>query len=254
MTERPTPEWFKLSEEVTPEIRERLSNALRKPRLPLQVKGSPAMALWFLLDSLLLANRANREGMHANALALTRQTIEALSIVELGITVHPAAATQLEKWDKDQASPGELRQWLSKNVWPSYGSGIWKESWENFMAHLARAIQPYAHYASQLAHWQERFIHRLDERGHSEFYVVQGARQYDPQKATRITLFHAILTFALARVWTAANVGADKHFEALVNRFRLALGKSKYLDGHQTNWEHQFWAAVWSKKGGTILE
>lgn len=110
------------------------------------------MAHWFLLDSLLLANRANREGMHANALALTRQSIEAISIIELGITGHAGAAAQLNKWDKGKARPGELREWLSKNVWPSYGPGIWNEPWENFMAHLARANQPYAHYTANLAH------------------------------------------------------------------------------------------------------
>lgn len=58
-------------------------------------------------------------------------------------------------------------------------------------------------------------------------------RAYDPQKATRITLFHAILAFTLDRVWMASNPD-DKPFGAGVNRLRVALGKSRYLDGHQT--------------------
>ena len=34
----------------------------------------------------------------------------------------------------------------------------------------------------------------------------------------------------------------------------VALGKSRYLDGHQTEWSQQFWAMVWERGGGTILE
>jgi hypothetical protein len=37
-------------------------------------------------------------------------------------------------------------------------------------------------------------------------------------------------------------------------RLGAALGKSRYLDGHQTDWGQQFWAMVWERGGGTILE
>jgi hypothetical protein len=78
-------------------------------------------------------------------------------------------------------------------------------------------------------------------------------RAYDAQKATRITLFHALLTYTLGRIWMAAN-SEDSEFGALVNRMGVALGKSRYLDGHETNWSQQFWAMVWDRSGGTILE
>jgi hypothetical protein len=125
---------------------------------------------------------------------------------------------------------------------------------EWIMAHLAKAVQPYAHYTSRLAQWQERLIGQADTDDPHSFYVQFGPRAYDPQKATRITLFHAILTFALARIWIATTANPDPEFSALINRFRVALGKSKYLDGQETKWEHQFWAMMWSKSGGTILE
>jgi len=32
------------------------------------------------------------------------------------------------------------------------------------------------------------------------------------------------------------------------------LGKSRYLDGHQTDWSQQFWAMVWERGSNTILE
>ena len=78
-------------------------------------------------------------------------------------------------------------------------------------------------------------------------------RAYDRQKATRITLFHAILTFNLGRVWMASNPD-DKPFAAGANRLRVTLGQSRYLDGHQTEWSQKFWAMVWHRDGGTILE
>jgi hypothetical protein len=69
----------------------------------------------------------------------------------------------------------------------------------------------------------------------------------------RITLFHALLHYTLGRIWLTAN-GSDTEFAALVARLGAALGKSRYLDGHQTDWSHQFWAMVWKRGGGPILE
>jgi hypothetical protein len=55
----------------------------------------------------------------------------------------------------------------------------------------------------------------------------------------RITLFHALLHYTLGRIWLTAN-GSDTEFAARVARLGAALGKSRYLDGHQTAWSHQF--------------
>lgn len=80
-----TPEWFTLLEIATPQTMQRIANSVQALNLPLQVKHLPMQAHWFLLDSLLIANQANRQGMHANAMAITRQCLEAISIVELGL-------------------------------------------------------------------------------------------------------------------------------------------------------------------------
>jgi hypothetical protein len=37
-------------------------------------------------------------------------------------------------------------------------------------------------------------------------------------------------------------------------RLGSALGKSRHLDGHQTDWSRQFWAMVWERGDGTLLE
>lgn len=250
----PTPAWFSLTEEVTPATMARLAESLRALPLPIQLRFLPLQAHWFVLDSLFLANRANREGMHANALALTRQCLEAISVIELGIAPYNAASEVLARWEKDEISAGEVRKWLSTNAWPSYGSGLWSEPWSEFMTHLARAIQPYAHYTTKLAQWQLRLHGARTDHEPLSAIVEWKPRAYDPQKATRITLFHAILTFCMARIWIAASKREDKGFEALISRLGKALGESKYLDGRQTDWEQQFWAMVWSGDGGTVLE
>jgi hypothetical protein len=236
---------------------QRISKSVSDLPMAPQVRSTPMLAHWFMLDSLLLANRANREGMHANALALTRQCIEATAIVELGVCGHAEAEATLINWEEDKLNPGKLRAWLESNVWPQYGVGLWKEPWSTFMREFAAAVQPYAHYGRNLAQWQLR-LHGLTEtqRGPEQSWhglIEMTPRAYDPQKATRITLFHAILTFTLGRIWMAANP-SDTEFAALINRLRVALGKSRYLDGHQTDWSQQFWAMVWERGGGTILE
>ncbi len=249
--ERKIPEWFNLSENRTPATLQRLSQSLASLQLPLQVKHLPLQAFWFLSNSLYLANQANRAGMHANALAVTRQCLEAMSIIELGLSPLPSATDMLQRWEQDKVEPGHIRKWLESNAWPSYGCGLWTEPWSDFMGKLARAIQPYAHYSGMLAQWQER-LHGMQENRKAEdlLAIVEcGPRTYDPQKATRITLYHALISFALARIWLATVGVHDKRFADSIDQLRLALGKTVYLDGPGTNWDHQFWAMMFFKNG-----
>lgn len=262
MPARPAPEWFKLGEEATPHIMQRVADAVTANEMSLQVRSLPMLAHWFVLDSLLLSNQANREGMHANALALTRQCVEAISVVELGICGHPDAETILLKWEADDLTPGRLRAWLQEKVWPQYGAGLWSEPWPTFMREFAGAVQPYAHYSSPLSQWQYR-LHRLPDpkqlqsagdTGEDLRTVVEiGPRAYDPQKATRVTLFQTLVTYILGRI-TLAGSPPDAEFATLMERFGSALSKSRYLDGHETDWSRQLWAMIWERGGGTILE
>jgi len=251
------PEWFEIIDTATQQVMQRIAGAVAANTMSLQVRSSPMLAHWFILDTLLLANGANRQGMHANALALTRQCIEAISVVELGICNHPDAEGMLLKWDGDRATAGELPKWLQANVWPHYGTGLWTEPWDVFMREFASAIQPYAHYGRDLAQWQLRLQGFAeiseDPKVAGRCLIEMRPRAYDPQKATRITLFHGLLTYVLGRVWMASNPGDDQ-FDALMSRLGTALGKSRYLDGHSTDWSQQFWAMLWDCGGGTILE
>jgi hypothetical protein len=252
-----TPEWFLLSEEMTSQVMSRIARAASANQMSIQVRMAPTLAHWFMLDSLLLANKANRDGMHANALSLTRQCVEALGVIELGICGHKDSESILLKWDKDELTPGKLRAWLERHVWPQYGSGLWNEPWATFMREFVAALQPYAHYGSRLAQWQVRLLSGVasDEASSDSLTAVieVRARAYDAQKATRLTLFHAVLTYVLGRIWLASNKG-DIEFSANIIRLGTALGKSRYLDGHATDWSQQFWAMLWSIGGDTLLE
>ena len=234
----------------------RIADAVSENNLGLQVKRVPQLAHWFLLDALFLANQANRDGMHANALVLTRQCIEAICVIELGICGHPEAESTLVRWEDDRLSPGKLRAWLEDKVWPQYGTGIWNEPWSTFMRELAAAVQPFAHYGQSLAQWQVRLLQADwpgDPTSSLHALIEMTPRAYDSQKATRITLFHAILTYALGRISMTAN-STDAEFVALINRFGTALGQSNYFDGKETNWGQQFWAMAWGPEGKIVLE
>lgn len=253
---RKIPEWFEINEKATPLVRHRIAASVSNTNMIMQVQSASMLAYWFLNDTLLLANQANREGMHANALALTRQCVEAVSIIELGVCGHPEAEAKLLKWDSDNLTSGNLRAWLQKEVWPRYGNGLWQESWSVFMGEFAGAIQPYAHYGRDLAQWQIK-LHRgynpNNSNASAHAIMEIRPRAYDPQKATRITLFHALLSYILGRIWSAANP-ADAEFSALIGLLGAALGKSRYLDGFQTNWSQQFWALTWDYDGDPVLE
>ncbi len=124
------------------------------------------------------------------------------------------------------------------------------------MREFAGAVQSYAHYGRDLAQWQTRLIRvqdSIDPQQDMHAIIEYRPRAYDAQKATRITLVHALLQYVLGRIWLAAKPD-DEGFAKLMARFGAALGKSRYLDGHQTNWSQQFWAMVWERGGETILE
>ena len=46
----------------------------------------------------------------------------------------------------------------------------------------------------------------------------------------------------------------DNESPAFISRLRIALAKSRYVDGHQTDWSQQFWAIMWERGRGMNLE
>ncbi|MGH8278800.1 MAG: hypothetical protein ACRETQ_04445 [Gammaproteobacteria bacterium] len=170
---------------------------------------------------------ANRRGKHSAAVCLVRQSIEALTIAEIGLQLPAFAEPLLSGWKEGKKSHDELRKALEKDIWPTYGCGLWDESWAEFYGNLARAVQPYAHYTSELQGWQ--FVTVAYEGG-EQFTAMTGLETYDPLQATRITLFHMLLTYMLGRILLVHGKNAD----ALSRRAEIlelgqALGSSKLL-------------------------
>jgi hypothetical protein len=244
----PTPEWFILSDEASPEIWKRAGRAMEASELSPDLKILPMQAYWFYVTSLGVANDANRVGMHANALAMTRFCIECLSLIELGLCRETDRESILQRWKEGAATPGHLRKWLAQHTWPAYGSGLWTEPWSDFMAKLAGAVQQYAHFTEPLAQWQTR-LHHVDLSTNVAIMEF-GPRLYDPPNASRITLYHALLNYCLGRLLSANHFRDDRDFCAQITRVGSALGKSKFLDGHKTVWDHQFWAMLWDRRTG----
>jgi len=124
------------------------------------------------------------------------------------------------------------------------------------MRQFAAALQPYAHYSAHLAQWQVRLLpdagQDLQEGDETTKIIAIAPRAYDAQKATRITLIHAIFTYTLGRIVLAAR--NDTELAQVVLKLGRALSKSRYLDGHATDWSQQFWAMLWSTDGATVLE
>src|SRR3546814_3475528 len=103
---RPIPEWFTIAEASNAQVMKRIAASVSSNDMSWQVRSAGMLAQWFVMDSLLLANQANRDGMHANALSLTRQCIEAIGIIELTICGHPDAEEILLKWEADDLKIG----------------------------------------------------------------------------------------------------------------------------------------------------
>jgi hypothetical protein len=240
-----------LSDSVFHPIFEKLGRAVQENDLDLQLRSIPGEAFRFLIYVLGYSDEANRQGRHSISMALLRQCVEAIAIMELGLVRHADRSNQLMRWRERSATAGDIRGWLEKHVWVDYGNGLWDENWTQYMRQFARAVQPYAHFSPDLILWQERFL-GFDEHGVG--FVVQGNDAYDPQKASRITLFHAILHFTLGRLLAENSEKSDTRFRSMVSELGDALAKSKYLDGHQTNWEYVFMAMMWGKDGSTVLE
>lgn len=167
-----------------------------------------------------------------------------LTVVDLGLSDADESDSLLGQWIDGAKSQGELREWLEQNLWSSRGAGLWTETWTEFFANLAKAVQPYAHYSSELMAWQPS-IERVARQGeHALLLTKIAVKNYDATRATRVTLLHAILTWALMRILAAHKVEGPISAEILTELGR-SLGGSEYLEVGLTDWSRQFWPWMW---------
>lgn len=149
------PQWFTIGDQLLWPLIGMGIAAARSHRLSTpDLQALPELALCHHAGCIEAGGHANRRGKHSTAICLVRQSVEALTIAELGLQPPEFAEPLLTAWKDGKKSHGELRKALEQNVWPCYGTGLWDETWAEFYGNLAKAVQPYAHYTSELQGWQ----------------------------------------------------------------------------------------------------
>ena len=64
-------------------------------------------------------------------MCLVRQSLEALTVAEIGLQKRAFGEPLLDAWKTGKKSQGELRNALERDIWASYGTGLWDEPWAN---------------------------------------------------------------------------------------------------------------------------
>ena len=188
----------------------------------------PYLALCHHAGCLQASMYANEKGKHSTAVCLIRQSVESLTVVEIGLQDSDWSSPILESWKSGKKTQGQLRQALERNIWPKYGKGLWDENWSEFYGNLARAVQPYSHYTPELQGWQYMVA---DYDGGSKFTAVIGLETYDAVQATRVTLLHILLTWMLGRILLVYGKNKDVIGEkGKIERLGDALSESKLLE------------------------
>ena len=222
------PEWFRLGESLMwPLVGMAVATCRSHKMATLDLSMQGELAIYHHAGCLETSAHANKRGKHSAALCLIRQSVEALCIAELSLQDPSFAEPLLLGWKDGKKTQGEVRKSLERDIWPRYGSGLWSETWPEFYANLARAVQPYAHYTSDLQGWQFS-NHSYD--GGTTFLASTGLENYDSLLATRITLLHALLTWMLGRIL----LDHGKNTDVLTRKSDIhdlgkALGSSRLL-------------------------
>lgn len=222
------PEWFRTGEELLwPLIGMGVATARAHQLSSVDLQSLAELALCHHAGCMEASTYINQRGKHSAAICLVRQSVEALTIAEIGLQPSTFAEPLLGAWKDGKKSHGDLRKALERAIWPEYGTGLWDESWADFYGNLARAVQPYAHYTSQLQGWQ---FTTVAYNGGREFIAMYGLETYDALQATRITLLHMLLTWMLGRILLAHGKNPDviQRREDIM-RLGRALGGSKLL-------------------------
>jgi len=229
------PEWFRIGDKLLwPLIGMGVATA-RAHRLPtVDLQSLAELAVCHHAGCIEASSYINERGKHSAAICLIRQSVEALTIAEIGLQPANFAEPLLSAWKDGKKSHGELRKALERDVWPKYGQGLWDESWAEFYGNLARAVQPYAHYTAELQGWQ---LVTVAYDGGRKLIALQGLETYDALQATRVTLFHMLLTWMLGRILLAHGGNPDvlECRESILGLGR-ALGTSKLLSKRGEWW------------------
>lgn len=234
------PAWLEIVQSIDGVILEGAERALDRRHPQLDIGIAPYAAILHIRACLETGLWANNQGYHAAALGTFRHSVEALTLVDLGLQPSEYNTALLAGWKTGKTTQGQIRQALERDVWPRYGLGLWSESWGELFANLSRAVQPFAHYSPDLMNWQFHMpsqVPQVADDGHVIMIQRIGRRTHDPVKAARLYLLSAIIVWAVARLLQFNEPGwpgpADK-----VAALGKAISESKLLDRGE-NWSEQ---------------
>jgi hypothetical protein len=242
------PPWFVTGNKVKGDVFPRAHAALRALETSEAFHESlvPQAALFHVSDSLSASMLANAAGQHSVAVSLLRGCLEALTLVDLGLQKNEYRLPRLREWNAKKRTAGDLRRDLERDIWSGYSHGLWNEPWSDFFGNLSRALHPYAHYSPELMGWQFAAL-RMENTGRG--LVKLGPSQYDPLKATRITLLHTLLLWTVGSlVVFNAESRASASFIEILDRLRCELGSSGLLF-REGDWGVELMPHVWFKEG-----
>jgi len=208
----------------------------------------PRAALFHLRGCVETGLWANGQGYHAAALGIFRHSVEALSLIDVGLQPPTFSCEILTRWKAGKKSLGEIRKDLEAKIWPGYGTGLWTEPWADYFSNLARSVQPFAHYTPDLMNWQFFLPQQQPAVGSSgELLMLTrlDEKANDPVKAARLYLLSAMVVWTLGRL-LRANRADWKEPDGGIDRLGTAIASSKLLDKGQ-NWSEQLMGHVFFK-------
>ena len=242
-TERPSDRWRLVPaswDEVVNGALHRFLNA-RRALLDPAVRFVPLLAATHLATARATALEANRAGRHAIALALARQAIESLTIIEAAMIDPPWANDLLIAWQAGKATQGALRKRLAELSWPRFPDTPWGVTWLEHMTSLARALQPYAHYSPDLLQWNLAFVTQPSD-GNAVAAVGHGA--FDQDKAERLALLFGVLLWNVLMLLSHYGDQLDAEAAAVKVALDTEFGQTKWLD-QGLGWVDQLIPHVW---------
>jgi predicted nucleic acid-binding Zn ribbon protein len=196
-------------------------------------RNTPYCSLLHFRACLLASVQGNSRGEHSLAACLLRQCVESLTLIEVGLLEESIGEPLARDWHDGKRSHGELRRELESKVWIRYGTGLWKESWCEFFANLAKAVQPYAHYSQSLMMWQLHAVTKLELAEDPDlsftFLARVGPMFEDTEKTTQISVLQALVLWALGSliISNCPDIGDD--IRALVDELGVSIKGSGFV-------------------------
>lgn len=215
----------------------------RRQLLAEEVRFIPMLASAHFAACRATALEANRAGFHAVALALARQSMESLTVIEVGMLDRSTANDLLAGWQSEKLTQGAPRKRLADLSWRQMPSTPWGISWLDHMTSLAGVLQPYAHYSPGLLQWNLALVEQPRD-GQAIAAIGHGA--FDPDKAERLALLLSVFLWnVLVMLSHYGELDADA--VSVHAELELELGRTQWLDAGE-GWRDQLIPHVWFRE------